>query len=109
LRPAIARNPAFRQHCTVTFNQGVTTVVVAQDNDGQLTLTVGSPPTYTPADRVLRDRRGIFLYGLAPLLHLLSVVHHRAFSLAGEGRSSAVAMVEAPGMAGVLRQRPEID
>ena len=46
LRPAIARNPAFRQHCTVTFNQGVTTIVVAQGNDGQLTLTVGSQPTY---------------------------------------------------------------
>jgi hypothetical protein len=26
--------------------QGVTTVVVAQDNDGQLTVTVGSQPTY---------------------------------------------------------------
>jgi hypothetical protein len=40
-------NPAFRQHCTGTFiSQGVTTVVVGQDNDGQLTLTVGSQPTY---------------------------------------------------------------
>jgi CubicO group peptidase (beta-lactamase class C family) len=39
-------NPAFRQHCTGTFSHGVTTVVVAQDNDGQLTLTYGSQPTY---------------------------------------------------------------
>jgi CubicO group peptidase (beta-lactamase class C family) len=40
-------NPAFRQHCTGTFiSHGVTTVVVGQDSDGQLTLTVGSHPTY---------------------------------------------------------------
>jgi CubicO group peptidase (beta-lactamase class C family) len=39
-------NPAFRQRCTRMFSQGVTTVVVGQDNDGQLTLTVGSQPTY---------------------------------------------------------------
>ncbi len=39
-------NPAFRQHCTGTFSQGITTVVVGQDSDGQLTLTVGSQPTY---------------------------------------------------------------
>ncbi len=40
-------DPAFRQHCTGTFiRQGVTTVVVRQDNDGQLALTVGSEPTY---------------------------------------------------------------
>jgi Domain of unknown function (DUF3471) len=39
-------NPAFHQHCTGTFSQGVTTVVVGEDNDGQLTLTVGSQPTY---------------------------------------------------------------
>ena len=40
-------NPAFRQHCTGTFiSQGVTTVVVGQDKDGQLTLKVGSQPTY---------------------------------------------------------------
>jgi CubicO group peptidase (beta-lactamase class C family) len=39
-------NPAFRQHCTGTFIQyGVTTVVVGQDGDGQLTLTVGGQPT----------------------------------------------------------------
>jgi CubicO group peptidase (beta-lactamase class C family) len=38
-------NPAFRQHCTGTFSYGVTTVVVGQDNDGQLTLTFGSQPT----------------------------------------------------------------
>ena len=40
-------NPVFRQRCTGTFSQGVTTVVVVQDNDGQLTLTLGSQPTYT--------------------------------------------------------------
>src|SRR6516164_145948 len=39
-------NPAFRQHCTGTFSHGGTTAVVGQDNDGQLTLTVGSQPTY---------------------------------------------------------------
>jgi hypothetical protein len=39
-------NPAFRQRCIGTFGHGATTVVVAQDNDGQLTLTVGSQPTY---------------------------------------------------------------
>jgi CubicO group peptidase (beta-lactamase class C family) len=37
---------AFRQHCTGTFSHGATTVVVGLDNDGQLTLTVGSQPTY---------------------------------------------------------------
>src|SRR6516162_4271055 len=39
-------NPAFRQHCTGSFSHGGTTAVVGQDNDGQLTLTVGSQPTY---------------------------------------------------------------
>jgi len=40
-------NVAFRQHCTGTFiRQGVTTVLVGQDNDGQLTLTIGGQPTY---------------------------------------------------------------
>jgi len=39
-------NPAFRQHCTGTFSHGGTTIVVRQDSDGQLTLTVGSQPTY---------------------------------------------------------------
>jgi CubicO group peptidase (beta-lactamase class C family) len=38
-------DPAFRQHCTGTFSHGGTTVVVGQDNDGQLTLTFGSQPT----------------------------------------------------------------
>ena len=38
-------NPAFRQHCTGTFSWGGTTVVVGQNKDGQLTLTVGSQPT----------------------------------------------------------------
>jgi hypothetical protein len=39
-------SPAFRQHCTGTFSLGATTIVVGQDNDGQLTLTIGSQPTY---------------------------------------------------------------
>jgi CubicO group peptidase (beta-lactamase class C family) len=39
-------NAAFRQHCIGTFSWGGTTVVVGQDKDGQLTLTVGSQPTY---------------------------------------------------------------
>jgi CubicO group peptidase (beta-lactamase class C family) len=39
-------DPAFRQHCTGTFSHGGTTVVVGQDNDGQLTLTFGSQATY---------------------------------------------------------------
>jgi hypothetical protein len=39
-------DPAFRQHCTGTFSAGATTIVVVQDNDGQLMLTVGSQPTY---------------------------------------------------------------
>jgi CubicO group peptidase (beta-lactamase class C family) len=41
-------NPAFRLHCIGTYSlNGITTVVVAQNNDGQLTLTVRSQPTYT--------------------------------------------------------------
>ena len=39
-------NPAFRQRCTGRFSQGITTVVVGQDSDGQLTLTVGIQPAY---------------------------------------------------------------
>ena len=39
-------NPAFRQHCTGAYRYAAMTVVVAQDSDGQLTLTVGSEPTY---------------------------------------------------------------
>ena len=39
-------DPAFRQRCTGTFNHGATPIVVEQDNDGHLTLAVGSPPTY---------------------------------------------------------------
>jgi CubicO group peptidase (beta-lactamase class C family) len=40
-------DPGFRQHCVGTFiSQGVTSVVVGQDKDGQLTLTVGSQPAY---------------------------------------------------------------
>jgi beta-lactamase family protein/uncharacterized protein DUF3471 len=38
--------PAFRQRCIGTFSHGATTVVVGQDNDGHLTLTVASQPTY---------------------------------------------------------------
>jgi len=39
-------NPAFRRHCTGTFSYAATTVVVAQDSDEQLTMTVTSEPTY---------------------------------------------------------------
>ena len=46
-------NPAFRQHCTGKFSQGVTTVVIGQDNGGQLTLTVGNQST-----RKLRPYQG---------------------------------------------------
>jgi CubicO group peptidase (beta-lactamase class C family) len=39
--------PAFRQRCIGTFiSQGSITVLVRQDSDGQLTLTVGGQPTY---------------------------------------------------------------
>jgi hypothetical protein len=37
--------PAFRQRCAGTFSHGTTTVVVAQDGDGQLALTYGSQPS----------------------------------------------------------------
>jgi CubicO group peptidase (beta-lactamase class C family) len=39
-------NPAFRQHCVGAYSFGATTVVVAQNSDGQLTLTVGSQPVH---------------------------------------------------------------
>jgi CubicO group peptidase (beta-lactamase class C family)/ATP-dependent Clp protease adapter protein ClpS len=39
-------NPAFRRRCIGTFSHGAATVVVGQDNDRHLTLTVGSQPTY---------------------------------------------------------------
>jgi CubicO group peptidase (beta-lactamase class C family) len=39
-------NPIFRQHCTGTFSHGVETVIVGEDNDGQLTLTIGNQPIY---------------------------------------------------------------
>lgn len=39
-------DPAFRQRYSGNFSAGATMVVVAQDNDRQLTLTVGSGPTY---------------------------------------------------------------
>jgi hypothetical protein len=38
--------PAFRQRCVGTFSHGATTVLVAQDSDGHLALTVGNQPTY---------------------------------------------------------------
>ena len=37
-------DPAFRKDCIGTFSHGLMTIVVGQDNDGQLTLTVGSQP-----------------------------------------------------------------
>jgi len=58
-------NPAFRQHCTGTFiSQGITTVIVGQDNDGQLTLTAGSEPTcklrpYQGRTFVIDEREGV--------------------------------------------------
>ena len=36
---------AFRKDCIGTFSQGLVTIVVGQDNDGELTLTVGNKPT----------------------------------------------------------------
>jgi CubicO group peptidase (beta-lactamase class C family) len=39
-------DPVFRQRCTGTFSHGGTTGVIGQDNDGQLTWTFGSQPTY---------------------------------------------------------------
>jgi hypothetical protein len=39
-------NPAFHQHCVGAYSYGATTVVVAQDSDGQLILTVGSQPAH---------------------------------------------------------------
>jgi len=39
-------DPAFRQHGIGTYSYGPTNIVVGQDNDGQLKLTIGSQPTY---------------------------------------------------------------
>jgi hypothetical protein len=39
-------NPAFRQHCVGAYSFGATKVVVTQNSDGQLTLTVGSQPAH---------------------------------------------------------------
>jgi hypothetical protein len=39
-------NPVFRQRCTGTYRYAATSVVVAQDGDGQLTLTPVREPTY---------------------------------------------------------------
>ena len=38
-------DPAFRKDCIGSFSQGLVTIVVGLDNDGQLTLTVGTQPT----------------------------------------------------------------
>jgi CubicO group peptidase (beta-lactamase class C family) len=40
------KNPTFLQRCVGTFRQEGTTMVVGQENDGQLMLTVGGQPTY---------------------------------------------------------------
>jgi len=40
------KDPAFRKDCIGTFTRPQTTIVVGQDSDGQLILTVGSQPTY---------------------------------------------------------------
>jgi CubicO group peptidase (beta-lactamase class C family) len=39
-------NPVFRQHCVGAYRHGAIAVVVAQDSDEQLTMTVTSEPTY---------------------------------------------------------------
>jgi CubicO group peptidase (beta-lactamase class C family) len=39
-------DPLFRKECVGTFIRPQATVIVRQDNDGQLVLTVGSQPTY---------------------------------------------------------------
>jgi hypothetical protein len=39
-------NAAFRKDCIGTFSRPQMTIVVGQDTDGQLILTVGSQPTY---------------------------------------------------------------
>jgi CubicO group peptidase (beta-lactamase class C family) len=39
-------DPTFRLHCIGTYSYGATNIVVGQDNDEQLTLTIGSQPTY---------------------------------------------------------------
>jgi hypothetical protein len=39
-------DPAFLKDCIGTFSHWQVTVVIGQDNDGQLTLTVGTLPTY---------------------------------------------------------------
>jgi hypothetical protein len=38
-------DPAFRKDCIGSFSQGLVTIVVGLDSEGQLTLTVGSQPT----------------------------------------------------------------
>ena len=46
-------DPAFRKDCIGSFSQGLVTIVVGLDNDGQLTLTVGTsqPPSCSPTRR----------------------------------------------------------
>jgi hypothetical protein len=39
-------NPAFRQRCVGAYRYGAVAVVVMQDSDEQLTMTVTSEPTY---------------------------------------------------------------
>jgi hypothetical protein len=39
-------DPSFRQQCIGTYSRALGDVVVGQDGDGHLTLTVGSQPTY---------------------------------------------------------------
>ena len=39
-------DPSFRQRCIGTYSRALGNVVVGQDGDGHLTLTVGSQPTY---------------------------------------------------------------
>jgi hypothetical protein len=47
-------DPTFRQACVGTFRNGAMIHAVAQDRDGQLTLSPSSQPTYTL--RPFRDR-----------------------------------------------------
>jgi CubicO group peptidase (beta-lactamase class C family) len=77
-------NPAFRQHCIGTFiSQGITTVVVAQDNDGQLTLTAGSEPTcklrpYQSRTFVIVEREGVRVeFHLGPNGEVNELIFHQ--------------------------------
>jgi hypothetical protein len=59
-----------RQHCTGTFSHGGMTAVVGQDNDGQLTLTVGSQPTYKLRPHQIRTFVIVELEGFRVEFHL---------------------------------------